>query len=105
MFFLMVAILGELVGTNLLKASAGFTVLWPSVGALSAYGLCFVFLSIAMKSLSLNVAYALWSGIGIVLTTLLSIIVWKEQVNLFSILGIALILMGVVVLNLYGPSH
>ncbi|KRK89589.1 DMT family transporter [Lentilactobacillus sunkii] len=103
--FLIIAIVGELLGTNLLKASTGFTIFWPSVGALGAYGLCFVFLAIAMESLSLNLAYALWSGIGIVMTTVISIVLWKEPINAASIIGIGLILVGVVVLNLYGPSH
>nr|WP_040470964.1 multidrug efflux SMR transporter [Lentilactobacillus kisonensis] len=103
--FLTLAILGELVGTNLLKASVGFTVLWPTIGALGAYGACFYFLAIAMKSVNLNVAYALWAGLGIVLTTVIAVIVWKEPINFASLLGIGLIVLGVVVLNLYGASH
>lgn len=103
--YLSTAIVGELIGTNLLKAAAGFTRFWPSLGALVAYGLCFFFLSLAMKNIDLNVAYAIWAGVGIVITTALSFLLWHESLNLASILGIGLVVIGVVVLNLYGPSH
>ncbi|WP_203640586.1 DMT family transporter [Levilactobacillus andaensis] len=103
--YLGIAIIGELIGTNLLKVAAGFTRLWPSLGALIAYGLCFYFLSVAMKNIDLNVAYAIWAGIGIVITTAISITLWHEPINLASVFGIALVVVGVVVLNLYGPGH
>lgn len=60
--FLLLAILGELVGTNLLKASNGFSSLWKTLGSLAAYGACFYFLDLTMKAINLNVAYALWAG-------------------------------------------
>lgn len=103
--FLGIAILGELLGPNLLKASNGFSSLWETLGSLVSYGACFYFLALAMKTVNLNVAYALWAGLGIVLTTILAVVVWKESINLSSILGIVLILSGVVILNLYGPGH
>ena len=103
--FLGLAILGELLGTNLLKASNGFSSLWETVGSLVSYGASFYFLALALKTINLNVAYALWAGLGIVLTTVLAVVVWKESINLSSVLGIVLILSGVVVLNLYGPGH
>ncbi len=103
--FLGLAILGELLGTNLLKASNGFSSLWETVGSLVSYGASFYFLALSLKTINLNVAYALWAGLGIVLTAVLAVVVWKESINLSSVLGIVLILSGVVVLNLYGPGH
>jgi small multidrug resistance pump len=103
--FLLLAILGELVGTNLLKASNGFSSLWETLGSLAAYGASFYFLALAMKTINLNVAYALWAGLGIVLTTIVAVVFWKDPINLASILGIGLILGGVVILNLYGAGH
>jgi len=103
--FLGLAILGELLGTNLLKASNGFSSLWETVGSLVSYRASFYFLALAMKTINLSVAYALWAGLGIVLTTVLAVVVWKESINLSSVLGIVLILSGVVILNLYGPGH
>ncbi|GEP24910.1 DMT family transporter [Lentilactobacillus diolivorans] len=103
--YLVLAIVSELLGTNLLKASLGFTVLWAIIASLLAYGFSFFFLSLTLKSINLNIAYALWAGLGIILTTIVAVIYWKEPINFPSILGISLILIGVVVLNLYGTSH
>lgn len=102
--YLALAIVGELIGTNLLKASSGFTLLWPSLGALIAYGNCFYFLAVCMKTVNLNIAYALWAGIGVVLSTLVAVLFWKEPVNLANVIGIGFILVGVVILNLFGAN-
>lgn len=58
-----------------------------------------------MGTVNLNIAYALWAGFGIVLTTIIAVAFWKEPINLASILGIGLILVGVVILNMYGAGH
>lgn len=99
--YLGLAIAGELVGTNLLKASAGFTKLGWAVGSMVAYVFCFYFLSVAMKTINLNLAYALWAGVGIVATTVLAVVIWHEQITATSIIGIGLILVGSVLLNLH----
>ncbi|CAK8054477.1 DMT family transporter [Eupransor demetentiae] len=103
--FLTLAICGELIGTNLLKASNGFSVLWASVGALAAYGVCFYFLAIAMKTINISVVYAIWAGVGIVLTAVLNVVIWRESLNIPTLLGLMLIVVGAVILNLYGPGH
>ncbi|MBS5786580.1 MAG: multidrug efflux SMR transporter [Clostridioides difficile] len=99
------AIIGEIFGTSLLKLSEGFSKLVPTIGSLVCFSLAFYFLSLSLKSIQLNTAYAMWSGIGIVITTVISVLLWKENINFASFAGIGLILIGVVVLNLYGPSH
>ncbi|GEO69312.1 DMT family transporter [Levilactobacillus acidifarinae] len=98
--YLGIAITGELVGTNLLKASAGFTRLFFTMGSLAAYVLCFYFLSLAIKTINLNIAYALWAGVGIVATTALSVLVWHEQLNPVIIFGIGFIVVGTILLNI-----
>lgn len=103
--FLLLAIIFELIGTSLLKASEGFSKLSPTVGVLIAFFFSFYFLSIALRSIPLNAAYAIWSGLGIVATTGISVLIWKEKINLASVTGIILILVGVVILNLFGPGH
>ncbi|MCG0589197.1 multidrug efflux SMR transporter [Bacillus velezensis] len=103
--YLVLAISGELIGSSLLKASEGFSKIFPTVGLIISFIVSFFFLSLAMKTIPLNTAYALWSGIGIVATTIISILVWKEKINVASVTGIALILVGVVILNLFGPGH
>ncbi|MDN4494472.1 DMT family transporter [Ureibacillus aquaedulcis] len=103
--YLALAIIGELIGTSLLKASEGFSKLYPTIGLVLAFVASFFFLSMAIKSIPLNTAYAIWSGVGLVATTIISVLIWKEKINVASVVGISLILIGVVILNLYGPGH
>ena len=65
----------------------------------------FFFLSLSLKTIPLNTAYALWSGIGLVCTTIISVLIWKEKINFASVAGIILIVAGVVILNMFGPGH
>lgn len=103
--YLALSISLELVGTSLLKASEGFTKLFPTIGVIVAFISCFFFLSLSLKTIPLNTAYAIWSGIGIVATVIISVSIWKEKINMASIVGITFILVGVVILNLFGPGH
>jgi small multidrug resistance pump len=103
--YLALAIVGELIGSSLLKASEGFSKLFPTIGLIIAFVGCFFFLSLSLKTIPLNTAYAIWSGLGLVFTTIISVLIWKEKINMASIAGIILILVGVVILNLFGPGH
>ncbi len=103
--FLAFSIMLELLGTSLLKASNGFTKLFPTLGTVIAFVAAFYFLSISLKTLPLNMTYAIWSGVGTVATALISILIWKEKVNAGSVVGIGLIVVGVIVLNLFGAGH
>lgn len=103
--YLFIAIATEIIGTSFLKTSEGFTKLWPTIGTLLSFGICFYFLSLTIKFLPLNVTYATWAGLGLVLTTVVSVIVFKENVNLISVISIGLIVIGVVLLNVFGSSH
>lgn len=69
------------------------------------YGLCFFFLSLSLKGIQLNLAYAIWSAIGLVGTTILSILLWHEKVTAVSLLGISLVIVGLVLLNLSQKTH
>lgn len=86
-FELGIAIVAEVIGTNFMKASAGFSKLGPSAVTALAYIVCFYFLAQALKSINLAVAYASWSGIGIILTTIISVLVWHERVSLPELPG------------------
>ncbi|WP_412761761.1 DMT family transporter [Paenibacillus macerans] len=103
--FLMISIASELIGTSMLKASQGFTKLAPSIITVAAFVCAFYFLSLSLKTIPLNAAYAIWSGLGSVLTVIISVLIWKEKINAGSIVGIALIIAGVVILQLLGPGH
>lgn len=104
-FFLAISIIGELIGTSMLKASEGFTKLYPTLLTIVAFVISFYFVSLTLKTLPLNMTYAIWSGVGAVATALISVLIWKEKINTGSMVGIGLIVVGVVVLNLFGAGH
>ena len=89
----------------MLKASEGFSRLLPSLAFTLGMGASFYTLGQALLSIPLNIAYAIWSGIGTILTALVAVFIWKESVNLYTLGGIALIVCGVILLNLKGAGH
>ena len=99
-----IAIAAEVVATTALKASDSFTRLWPSAIAITGYAIAFYFLTITLRTLPTGIAYAIWSGLGIVLITLASFVVYRQSVDLPALLGMALIIAGVVVLNVFSKS-
>lgn len=98
------AILSEVIATSSLKFSEGFTKPIPSVIVAIGYGLSFYLLSIALKSMPIGVAYAIWSGIGLILTVIAGIIFWKETLDWARVLGIILILAGIVLINVFSKA-
>ncbi len=99
--FLALAIVLEVTGSSFLKASEQFTKWLPSLITVIAFLGCFYFLSLALKSIPLGTAYAIWAGLGIVLTTLISVVVFKQKIDFPAIAGITLIVAGVVVMNVF----
>jgi small multidrug resistance pump len=97
--YLTLAILAEVIGTSALKASDGFTRPKPSLVVLIGYGVAFYFLSLSLQSLAVGVAYAIWSGAGVALITLIGWRVFKQRLDAPAMLGIALIVVGVAVLH------
>ncbi len=97
--YLTIAILAEVIGTSALKASDGFTRPKPSVVVVVGYGVAFYFLSLALQSIPLGVAYAIWSGAGVALVTLIGWRVFKQRLDAPALLGIGLIIAGVAVLR------
>jgi small multidrug resistance pump len=102
--YLMVAIIAEVIATSALKATAGFTRLIPSLLVIVGYGTAFYFLSLTLRSIPLGIAYALWSGIGIVLVSIVGWLLYRQHLDLPAIIGIALIISGVLVINLFSKS-
>ncbi|PMB81854.1 QacE family quaternary ammonium compound efflux SMR transporter, partial [Limosilactobacillus pontis] len=94
--YLIISISTEVIGSAFLKSSEGFSKFIPSLGTIISFGICFYFLSKTMQHLPLNITYATWAGLGLVLTTVVSIIIFKEQINLITIVSIVLIIVGVV---------
>lgn len=101
---LTVAIVAEVIATSSLKLSDGFTRLWPSVVVVLGYGISFYFLSVTMRSMPIGVIYAIWSGLGVVLVTVVGWLVFKQHLDLPALLGIGLIITGVIIMNVWSKS-
>lgn len=99
--WLAIAIVAEVIGTSALRASEGFTRLAPALVVVAGYGLAFYCLSMTLKSMPVGIVYAIWSGVGIVLITLVAMVLYRQIPDLAAVAGLSLIVAGVVVLNLF----
>jgi small multidrug resistance pump len=95
------AILSEVIATTSLKFSEGFTKVVPSIIVAVGYGLSFYLLSISLKEIPLGIAYALWSGIGIVLAMIAGMVIWREPLDWARVIGTLLIIGGILIINLF----
>ncbi|MCL4781075.1 MAG: multidrug efflux SMR transporter [Gammaproteobacteria bacterium] len=102
--YLAVAIVSEVIGTSFLKNTEGFTRLAPSLVVVVAYVASFYFLSLALRTLPIGIAYAVWAGTGVALITLAGFAFFGEKLDAPAIIGILLIVSGVVVINVYSTS-
>ncbi len=98
------AIVLEVIGTTLLQRSAQFTKLLPTAGMVLFYAASFYLLTHALKGMPLGIAYAMWGGLGIVLTALISVFVFKQSLDSAALAGIGLIVTGVIVMNTLSSS-
>lgn len=101
---LAIAILGEVVATSSLKATEDFTRLWPSLLALAGYAVAFYFLTLSLKVIPVGIAYAIWAGMGVVLVALAAALVHKQMPDMAAMTGMALIISGVVVIQLFSKT-
>jgi small multidrug resistance pump len=102
--YLLIAISAEVAATTALKASQGFTKLAPSAIVVLGYGVAFYFLSLTLDSIPLGISYALWSGVGIVFISLIGWRFFDQSLDAPAMIGIALIIAGVAVINLLSKS-
>lgn len=105
MLLLFGAIICELIGTNALKASDGLTRLLPTLLVIAGYGASFYLMSLSLRTIPLGIAYAIWSGLGTAIIAVIGVIVWREHLNSAGVIGIVLIIVGVVLLNMFGGSE
>lgn len=101
---LAIAIVSEVIATSALKASEGFTRLWPSVLVVAGYVISFYCLSLVLKAIPVGVVYAIWSGAGIALIALVAWVFFGQSLDLPAIIGLLLIVAGVVVLNFFSKT-
>jgi small multidrug resistance pump len=102
--YLGIAIVSEVIGTSALNASAGFSRPWPSLVVIAGYAVAFYCLSLALKSIPVGIAYAIWSGVGVALIALVGWAIFGQALDAPAVIGIALIVAGVVVLNVFSRT-
>lgn len=106
--YLGIAILAEVIATSALKASNGFTRPGATIITITGYAAAFYFLSLTLKTIPVGIAYAIWSGVGIVLISVIGLVLFRQTLDLPALVGLALIIAGVAVIHLYSqtmPPH
>lgn len=101
---LAIAIVAEVIATSALRAANGFSNWLPSLVVVVGYAVAFYFLSLTLKAIPVGIAYAIWSGAGIVLISIVGWVIYRQALDLPALLGIGLIVAGVLVINLFSQS-
>jgi len=102
--FLLIAIISEVTASTALRATKGFTQLVPNVITVVGYAISFYALSMTLATIKLGIAYAIWSGVGIILITILGFLVYGQKLDWPAIVGIVLIILGVVVIQVFSEE-
>ncbi len=102
--FLILAIISEVIATSALKQSDGFTRLTPSIIVVIGYGIAFYLLALTLRSIPVGVSYAIWSGLGVALITLVGWFQFGEKLDMAALIGIGLIVSGVIVMNVFSKT-
>jgi len=102
--YLALAIVAEVVGTTALKAADGFTRPWPSLVVVLGYGTAIFLLALVLQRIPVGIAYAVWAGLGIVLVAVAGAVVYRQVPDLPALVGIALIVAGVVIMQLFSKT-
>jgi len=98
------AIVCEVVGTTLLQKSEQFSRLWPTLGMAGCYLAAFYLLSLALRQMPVGIAYAIWSGLGVVAISIIGLVLFKQRLDLPAVIGLTMIVAGVVVINLFSKT-
>lgn len=101
---LCIAIGAEVIATTALKSSEGFTRTLPSAVTVVGYGVAFYFLSLTLKTIPVGMAYAIWSGVGIVLISIIAWLFYDQKLDAAAIIGMSLIVLGVLVIQIFSKS-
>jgi small multidrug resistance pump len=99
-----VAIALEVIGTTLLQQSQQFTRPWPTLGMALCYGAAFYFLSVVLRTMPVGIAYAIWSGLGIVLISTIGVVLFRQTLDAAALIGLGFIIVGVIIVNVFSNS-
>ncbi len=102
--YLIIAIVAEVVATSTLKATDEFTRLWPSIIVTAGYFISFYFMTLSLRVIPVGISYAVWSGVGIVLVSIISVFAYNQTLDVPAIFGMGLIIAGVIVINTLSKS-
>ena len=102
---LAIAIVAEVIATSAMRASEGFSRLLPATVVVIGYGIAFYCLSLTLKTIPVGIVYAVWSGAGIVLITLVAVVMYRQVPDVPAIVGLGLIIAGVAVLNMFSKMQ
>ncbi len=102
--YLTLAIVAEVIATNALKATDGLTQLKPTLLCVAAYVVCFGFFALSLRTIPVGVAYAIWSGVGIIFITLVASVLFNQQPDIAAMAGMGLIIAGVVVIQVFSRT-
>ncbi|RPH01220.1 MAG: multidrug efflux SMR transporter [Amoebophilaceae bacterium TMED152] len=103
-FYLLIAILTEVIATSALKESENFSKIIPSIIVIIGYSLAFFFMSLTMREMSLGITYAIWSGMGIFLIALIGYLRYDQVLDTPGLIGISLIIIGIIILRIFSKS-
>lgn len=101
---LLAAIAFEVVGTSLLKQTEQFTRLWPTLFCLVCYAVAIYLLSVSVRTIPVGIAYAIWSGFGIVLVSAIGWVLFRQSLDLPAMIGLGFIIFGIVIVNVFSSS-
>lgn len=102
--YLAISIVAEVIATSALKASDGFSKLWPSVIVVIGYGIAFHFLALTLKTIPVGVAYAIWAGAGVTIVAIVGWLLFGQKLDAPAIIGMAMIVGGVVIMQAYSKT-
>jgi small multidrug resistance pump len=102
--YLYTAIVTEVIATSALKSSEGFSRLIPSIIVIVSYAVSFYFFALTLKTIPIGIGYAIWSGVGVVLITMIGVFFYHQRLDIAAIIGMTLIVAGVIIINLFSKS-
>ena len=102
--YLCIAIVAEVIATSALKSSQGFTVPLPSFVTVAGYCIALYFLSLTLKFIPVGIAYAIWSGAGIVLISTIVWVIFKQHLDLAAFIGLSMVIAGIIIINVFSKS-